>query len=370
MKFLMCCTLVPEKYEIEIRDISNAANRFLTNLFRQMEKEHILKILSYISLSVSNEIKENLRHEKEGNVVYFFKSKKIIGSVLYLLSYIWKELRDCDYIVTYNVVYAWMLAPVLAKLRGKKSILILADYSPIESFIKKKQRVYARIQAYFMGKYDYVIGLSENTERYLKTNQKFMCMEGGISEEFYDYFSQYRETKNEKVTLMYSGILEKVTGIEMLIDAFLECDDDNIQLNVTGEGSLAEWIKDVSKRDNRIHYYGCIPYDEYRKKLSEADILINPRNMNLPENENNFPSKIMEYLATGKMVISTKFPGWKRYQKYITFCESDSQSLQMTIEEWALSIKKRGEQEYFSNREFARRFLWNEQVEAIINFLR
>ena len=169
---------------------------------------------------------------------------------------------------------------------------------------------------------------------------------------------------------MYSGILEKVTGIEMLIDAFLECNDDNIQLNVTGDGSLAEWIRDVSKRDNRIHYYGCIPYDEYRKKLSEADILINPRNMNLPENQNNFPSKIMEYLATGKMVISTKFPGWKRYQKYITFCENDSQSLQMTIEEWALSIKKRGEQEYFSNREFARRFLWNEQVEAIINFLR
>ena len=117
MKFLMCCTLVPEKYEIEIRDISNAANRFLTNLFRQMEKEHTLKILSYISLSVSDDIKVNLRNEKKGEVVYFFKSKKIIGSVLYLLSYIWKELRNCDYIVTYNVVYAWMLARVLAKLR-------------------------------------------------------------------------------------------------------------------------------------------------------------------------------------------------------------------------------------------------------------
>ena len=167
MKFLMCCTLVPAKYEVEIREISNAANRFLTNFCKQLEKEHSIEILSYVGVDVDEKIKEEQKNCREEKIQYIFKSKRILGGFFSMLKYIWGELGRCDYAMTYNVVYAWMLTPVLAKIRGKKSVLILADYSPIESYSGKKQRIYARVQQYFIGKYDYVIGLSEKTKRYL-----------------------------------------------------------------------------------------------------------------------------------------------------------------------------------------------------------
>lgn len=369
MRFLLCGTLVPAEYEVEIREISNAANRFLTNLCSQLEVHNSLKILSYIGIAIDDKTKTELNTEEKQNIQYVFKSRRILGGVMQMLRAAWKELKYCDYAVTYNVVYAWMLTPVLAKLRKKKSVLILADYSPAESHESKKQQLYAKIQEYFIGQYDYVIGLSEKTKKYLRPAQKFMCMEGGISEEVFRKFEKQSVLKNDKVTMMYSGILEKVTGIDLLVEAFRSLERDDIQLVITGDGSLADWLCEITGQCANIHYLGCIPYENYIQKLSEADVLINPRNMSLPENANNFPSKIMEFLATGKQIISTKFPGWERYQEYIEFCDSDCESLGTAINNCASNAGEWTEENYQRNREFAKSFLWVSQVESIMKFL-
>ena len=92
--------------------------------------------------------------------------------------------------------------------------------------------------------------------------------------------------------------------------------------------------------------------------------MVNPRNMNLPENENNFPSKIMEYLATGKPIISTRFPGWEKYNKYIAFCESTVEGLQNALETSDAGRDREKEQ-----RKFAAGFLWSNQVKKIQSLL-
>lgn len=368
MKFVLCCTLVPEKYEIENKAISNAANRFLTNLTNQMKKKHSLKILSYIGVSFDPEAKEELQSQKDDNIRYYFKSKGVLAGVFQMLCAIWKEMDACDYAITYNVVYAWMLTPIIAKLKRKKSVLILADYSPVEAFVGKKQQLYARIQCFFIGRYDYVIGLSEKTKRYLKPRQSFMCMEGGISKSFYDYFEKCTATDDTKIRIMYSGILEKVTGIDLLIDAFLKLENSNVELIITGDGSLAEWILKEEEKCSKIKYLGCLPYEQYMDKLLEADILVNPRNMKLPENANNFPSKIMEYLATGKIIVSTKFPGWDRYQKYIKFCDSTVEDISVSINQCINSIKEWDKQRD-NNRKYAQTFLWDAQVSRMEKFI-
>lgn len=369
MKFLLCCTLVPAKYEVANKEISNAANRFLTNFCTKLMENHSLKILSYIGVKFDDESKAELIQQKSENIQYYFKSKRIIGGVLRMLRAIWGAMEGCEYAITYNTVYAWILTPLLTKIRHKKSILILADYSPIESYTGVKQRIYAKIQQYFIGKYDYVIGLSEHTRKYLKEGQRFQCMEGGIADEFYAYYDKYVPSVNECMTVMYSGILEKVTGIELLINAFEKIESSQIELIITGDGSLAEWVQKKDSESDRIHYLGCIPYEEYMKKLSEADVLVNPRNMVLPENKNNFPSKIMEYLATGKMIISTKFPGWERYQKYIDFCESNENDIRDAIERCIINKDSWKKVDYEKNRSFAREFLWETQVKKIEKLL-
>lgn len=370
MNLLLCCTLVPAKYEVENKRISNAANRFLTNLCTELEKENSLRILSYIGVDFDEISKKDLESQNNKRIHYFFRSKRLIKGLLQMLYATWKGMSQCDYAMTYNVVYAWMLTPTLAKLKRKKSVLILADYSPVESYVSKKQQLYAKVQQYFIGKYDYVVGLSENTQKYLKFPQKFICMEGGISGSFYDFFDNYKDTKDDKIILMYSGILEKVTGVDLLVEAFKKLEVPNVELVITGDGSLATWIIGVAEKYSNIKYLGCLPYDQYMEKLLAADMLVNPRNMNLPENENNFPSKIMEYLATGKVIVSTKFPGWEKYEEYIIFSESSIENLKEKIEKTIENEKEFYRDRFLCNREFSKKFLWGKQVERIELFLK
>jgi glycosyltransferase involved in cell wall biosynthesis len=45
--------------------------------------------------------------------------------------------------------------------------------------------------------------------------------------------------------------------------------------------------------------------DEYSTMLQKAAVLVNPRPSRLLENRYNFPSKLMEYMASGRPILST-----------------------------------------------------------------
>ena len=85
--------------------------------------------------------------------------------------------------------------------------------------------------------------------------------------------------------------------------------------------------------------------------------------MILPENQNNFPSKIMDYLASGKRIISTRFIGWERFADYITFCDDYDEMAKYMRD----GVEGFSEDIYQRNREYAKTFLWEEQVRRMIN---
>jgi glycosyltransferase involved in cell wall biosynthesis len=45
--------------------------------------------------------------------------------------------------------------------------------------------------------------------------------------------------------------------------------------------------------------------EQYSEMLQKAAVLVNPRPSRLLENRYNFPSKLMEYLAAGRPILST-----------------------------------------------------------------
>jgi len=50
---------------------------------------------------------------------------------------------------------------------------------------------------------------------------------------------------------------------------------------------------------------GFVSETELIKIAKQTDIFVNPRPSHIPENAQNFPSKLLEYLAFGKPVVST-----------------------------------------------------------------
>ncbi len=358
MKILFCGTQVPENIEYQIKDISAAGNRFQNNLIANLRKcGHEVTECVYIGVPVP----ENIRKELPGNIV--LKSSGFLKSLLTYRKLVRKLLDDSDAVMCYNITYAWVFLPFWARKKKRRSIAVIADYSEAVSYGSVPGKLYAILQGFSMRHFDSIVGLSANIGKKLRKNQRFVLMEGGIDRELYDSFRYTEHVENSPITLLYSGLLSLVTGVDKLLEVMRNVKNQNIRLLISGKGGLEAQVRQAAQEDARILYMGHLPYEEYVKQLGKADILLNPRNMELPENQNNFPSKIMDYLAAGKIIISTKFAGWEKFSDYIAFYD--------TYEEIAEAIDRfmpeKQRETFDKNRVFAREFLWEEQVAKIVD---
>ncbi len=364
MKILFCGTIVPEEIEYHTENISAAGNRFQSNVVRNLQDMgHEVYQYSYVGIDISKEQEQILedRSENSRNECYVIRSRGILKSVAKYCRIVRQAINDMDIVVCYNIIYAWILLPVWC---GNKGIAIVADYSESISYNNMIKKLYAWVQLWSMRRFHTVIGLSANIRSKLRKRQRFLLMEGGIDQEFYDAFSYCPYQKGKRMVFLYSGLLSRVTGVDILLNAVKKIKRDDIIVSITGKGPLEEQVRQMAAEDERIHYQGHLVYTEYIETLQKADILINPRNMNMPENQNNFPSKIMDYLAAGKPVVSTKFVGWEKFVENIAFCESNEDDLKACLEDMIEKIKN-GIDIYHINREKARQFEWKYQLKRI-----
>ena len=362
LKILFCGIAVPEEVECRVKDISAAGNRFQNNVIKNLKAlGHEVIVVSYVSIPIPAAFLEKLQDTP--NRKYIVREsqgwKQTCAAVKRCRRTVEKLIETADCVICYNIFYSYYFLPWIARKYSKKSLLILADYSGPESFKNVGRKIYACLQARMLQSFDTVIGLSANTEKRLKKGQKFILMEGGIDQEFYDSFTFQEKTNEKPVVFMYSGLLSRVTGVDLLLKAMKENEDPDIRLVITGKGNLEQQVRDAERKDSRIQYKGHLSYEEYIGELQKADVLVNPRNMALPENQNNFPSKILEYLATGKRIVSTKFVGWEKFHDHIKFLEMES--LEKIFFE-----NRNVKEEYLAERMLSKRYLWSVQLKKLL----
>lgn len=133
-----------------------------------------------------------------------------------------------------------------------------------------------------------------------------------------------KSEKSVQKTIVYTGKLDKSFGIMNLIQAFSMIDNPNIRLLICGNGEEASNVERAAEKDKRITYKGQVASEEARKFIIDGDILVNPRQNNSEYTKYSFPSKIIDYLATGNAVIAYKLDGMPDiYKEFITFIEDD-----------------------------------------------
>lgn len=116
-------------------------------------------------------------------------------------------------------------------------------------------------------------------------------------------FKRNRKYKSDEFHIVYTGKLTTIDGVKDLVDAFVQIKDPYLILDIAGGGELADYIKDASKRDQRIIFYGLLEKEEVCKLQSKANLFVFPR---LPEDYTNFsfPSKVIEYVIAGAPILS------------------------------------------------------------------
>ncbi|TNH27617.1 glycosyltransferase family 4 protein [Micromonospora orduensis] len=125
--------------------------------------------------------------------------------------------------------------------------------------------------------------------------------------------------------IVYAGGLSRAYGVDRLVEAFRGLPGDDLRLCVYGRGELEGWLRDQAAVDRRIAPPELLPRAELLPRLSRASVLVNPRPVDQDFVRWSFPSKIIEYLATGVPVVSTRLPGIPAgYDPWLSFAEPDT----------------------------------------------
>ena len=147
-------------------------------------------------------------------------------------------------------------------------------------------------------------------------------------------------------------------GIMNLVNAFHSIPDANMQLQLCGYGDCADLIKEFSKNDSRIQYLGVVKRDTVLELQSKASLLINPRIPDgNPFTRYSFPSKTMEYFASGTPTLLYRLDGIpKEYYNYCYSLDSEHTS-SADLAEKILEIKEINVDERLSLAQKARQFI-------------
>ena len=114
----------------------------------------------------------------------------------------------------------------------------------------------------------------------------------------------YPKVVDIKKEFLISGVLSKnISMMPMLLEAFSKMSE--YILHITGITDNDAVIKEYANKYKNIIYHGCVPYNEYLEILHSTPFLLSTRNPEYPENQCNFPSKIIEALLHNRIIVST-----------------------------------------------------------------
>lgn len=212
-------------------------------------------------------------------------------------------------------------ALLAAKLRGIRCVGIITDLPDMlgGGGLSKKM-------ANFVIRHctDYVL-LTEAMNDYIQNqNKPYVILEGHS-----DITMKERIPSMDKKTfprsVFYAGGVSRQYGLADLTEGFLRADIPNTRLEIYGPGDYVKELQQIAEKDDRVFYGGMLLNTEIVEREQQATLLVNPRPTHEEFVKYSFPSKTMEYMASGTPVLTTRLPGMPReYYPYVHFIEEES----------------------------------------------
>lgn len=250
------------------------------------------------------------------------------------------------YIIIYDLQVPFLKATVelKSKYQNLKIILIVPDLhgytGEAKSFLHTLWNQYEeyKLNKLYSG-VDYFVLLSKHMKEKLPVkNRPCQIIEGiyepSLAEDNILIKASHFE-KQEKI-LFYSGALDQRNGILNLLEAFRMIPYNNYKLIICGDGELKTTVINLCHSDRRIIYKGQLPREEVLQLQKQSTLLINPRTPSEIFTKYSFPSKTMEYFASGIPVLMYKLEGIP--EEYYQFCYTLQSSTPQALKEKILEI--------------------------------
>ena len=144
-------------------------------------------------------------------------------------------------------------------------------------------------------------------ERLNKKNKPYVVVEGMVDQAVLEIPNTV-ENKYPEAVCMMAGLLEDIFGVSALLKAFMKTDKANARLLFYGKGSAVSEINACAEKDPRIKYCGELTNQQIVAEEKKATLLINPRPAEGEWTAYSFPSKNMEYMASGTPLVAYDLP--------------------------------------------------------------
>lgn len=219
---------------------------------------------------------------------------------------------------------------VISKLLGKRyNIPVIGIITDLPGMLGVENKA-TRKTVMRMQNFDGYILLTEQMNEIVNPNHRpYIIMEGLCASQLPELYLG----KRRKV-ILYSGSLWKNdAGIEYLVQGFINAKLSEYELHLYGTGELVPWIEEISKEYPDVKYMGCVTNSEMVKIQSEVMLLVNPRPSKEEFCKYSFPSKTIEYMASGTPVLMTRLPGVpSEYFDYVyTIADETSEGMSKTL---------------------------------------
>lgn len=286
--------------------------------------------------------------------------------------------KKSDWIMSYNAYPQVGLAAYwLSKKEKLRHLCVLADVpfdDRAEQSVLRKAiwALYGGLAWKLIGKISHFVILNQNTAGLLPPESRYCVIEGAIDPKNYPYECISRHDSRGRKIILYSGALTEYSGILTLIEAVKQLPPDQFVLHIYGNGDIKERILEEAEHSGNVVYCGNVPIEKMRELQANAWLLVNPRKTDNEISRYTFPSKILEYMASGTPVLSTKIDGLpEKYFDFLFLVDADDRD---GFFEKILEISQRDEAKIVQFGALAKGFVlreksWELQAERLADLL-
>ena len=253
----------------------------LPDFFRVVKEKKGWWFTAFQYKKVLNGINEAIRVLQLNKSILLLQNPMAIGAAEYV---------NCEKFV-FDVIDNWIYHP---QMKDKEIIKNNYDYVDTHA--------------------DLISTVSEGLMETFKNNKNVKWIPNGVDIE---YFSEAQKKNNfqHKIKIGYVGKIQDRVDFD-IIEECLKCYENYEFVFLGPVYAQKDRIKKIRSTYRNIDFKGDIHYLNLPKEMKEFDIAIIPHKVDKFTNSMN-PLKVYEYLAAGKVVVSTQVAGIEGVSKYV-----------------------------------------------------
>jgi glycosyltransferase involved in cell wall biosynthesis len=164
------------------------------------------------------------------------------------------------------------------------------------------------LQRWLLPRFDGHIVVADQIATDFFPGRPYVRVEGGVDKAFLERTRRPNDRAakaNDPFAFVFAGWLNEANGLIILLSAFGLLRGPGFRLRIAGSGPLSPIVEEASRQDPRIHYLGTLDSESLAHVYLAADALLNVRLTKGIDTRYFFPSKLIEFMASGVPTITT-----------------------------------------------------------------